>query len=327
MDSIDVDEDEILQRFDDLVESGVVLYDNREVVPFSQDGFHFLFFVAPSLNKKPFTYGAPNGNDSHGQGEEQAATKAGGDAGKQQQQQPPPLFEPGSDISAVGFEICDVGATHRLIANKFCFTRPMLLLMTRDGFKRQHDPLEAPDLAAAWAALRAMRTSHFVFYNCGEPSGNSRLHRHVQLTRRPEGFTTFLDHEEGSGGGGGGRPSVPFMYFREPLMRKVEEGEDGASAPVTGESLAKVYGELLGRAEASSSFRWDGPGTSCPHNLVMTEHWMAVIPRRRAVWEGLSTNAIGMLGLVGVSSREEADKWVRTGPLEALCQFGIPRGA
>ncbi|KAL8382197.1 hypothetical protein RB595_006128 [Gaeumannomyces hyphopodioides] len=323
MDSITVDEDEILQRFDSLVESGIVFYDNREVVPFSQDGFHFLFFVAPSLSKKPFTYSAPNGNNSRGQGEERAATKAGGDAAEQQPR--PPLLEPGSDISAVGFEICDVGAAHRLIANKFCFTRPMLLLMTRDGFKRQHDPLEAPDLAAAWAVLRAMRTSHFVFYNCGEPSGNSRLHRHVQLTRRPEGFTTFLDHEEG---GGGGRPSVPFMYFREPLMRKGEEGEeDGASTPVTGESLAKVYGELLGRAEASSSFRWDGPGTSCPHNLVMTEHWMAVIPRRRAVWEGLSTNAIGMLGLVGVASRGEADKWIRAGPLEALGHFGIPHGA
>lgn len=285
--------------------------------------------MAPSLSKKPLAHGGqtdppPNGTDSRGPGEDKAAagtTNAGrGDAGEAKR-----LLEPGSDISAVGFEICDVGAAHRLIANKFCFTRPMLLLMTTDGFKRQHDPLEAADLAAAWAVLRAMRTSHFVFYNCGEPSGNSRLHRHVQLTRRPEGFTTFLDHEEG----GEEQPPVPFMYFREPLMRKGEEEEEGEgpSTPVTGESLAKVYGKLLGRVEAASSFRWDGPGTSCPHNLVMTQHWMAVIPRRRAVWEGLSTNALGMLGLVGVASRENADKWIRIGPLEVLGQFGIPRGS
>ncbi|KLU82370.1 hypothetical protein MAPG_01442 [Magnaporthiopsis poae ATCC 64411] len=323
MGRITVEEDEILQRFDHLVGSGVVLYDNREVVPFSKDGFHFLFFVAPSLSKKPLTHGGqtdpPNGNDSSGQGEEKATATTNAAV-----EEPPPqrLFEPGSDISTVGFEICDVGAAHRLVANKFCFTRPMLLLMTRDGFKRQHDPLEAPDLAAAWAVLRAMRTSHFVFYNCGEPSGNSRLHRHVQLTRRPEGFTTFLDHGDGEQ-----QPSVPFMYFREPLMRKGKEEEEGRSTPVTGESLAKVYGKLLDRVEAASSFRWDGPGTSCPHNLVMTQHWMAVIPRRRAVWEGLSTNALGMLGLVGVASREEADKWIRVGPLEVLGQFGIPRGS
>ncbi|EHA55087.1 hypothetical protein MGG_01873 [Pyricularia oryzae 70-15] len=283
-------EAEILKRFDALVESGEVRYDKQtEVIEYVDQGFKFLFMVATSLSQKPNTP------------EEKDVTE---------QTFKPPL-EPGSDINTAGFEICDVGTKHRLCANKFCYTRPQLLLLTRDGFKRQWDPLEAVDLDGIWTVLQ---DGQFAFYNCGVAAGFSRLHRHMQFVPRPEGFTTFLDADEDDQGaqGGGGSANVPFLYFRRAL--------DGS-----GRGLKEVYDGLRSEMAARSKFRSEGPGTDCPHNLIMTRQWMAVIPRRSSVLGPASTNSIGMMGLVPVSTRESVEEWKSLGPLHVLKEFGVPR--
>lgn len=40
----------------------------------------------------------------------------------------------GSDISTYGFEIGEINTTHILVANKFCWVRPHLMLITSDGY-------------------------------------------------------------------------------------------------------------------------------------------------------------------------------------------------
>ncbi len=65
-----------------------------------------------------------------------------------------------------GSEMCNIGKTHHIVANKFAIGRPHLLLLTIDGSRRQYNALDRSDFAAAWSALSATGRDYFVFFNC-----------------------------------------------------------------------------------------------------------------------------------------------------------------
>ena len=79
--------------------------------------------------------------------------------------------------------IARFGQSHKLILNKYCVYRPMLILHTT-LFVPQTDDLDFADLAAAWAVLRRMKTPQMIIYNCGVESGSSQGHKHVQIFPR-----------------------------------------------------------------------------------------------------------------------------------------------
>ena len=60
------------------------------------------------------------------------------------------------------------------------------------------------------------------------------------------------------------------------------------------------------------------------HNLLMTENWMLVIPRRKGRKEILSANAAAMAGMVWVTGEVEVRQWVEQGPMKLLCELGVP---
>jgi ATP adenylyltransferase/5',5'''-P-1,P-4-tetraphosphate phosphorylase II len=60
------------------------------------------------------------------------------------------------------------------------------------------------------------------------------------------------------------------------------------------------------------------------HNLLMTEEWMLVTPRRKGRKGILSANAAAMAGMVWVTGEVEVMQWVEQGPMELLCEFGVP---
>jgi len=63
------------------------------------------------------------------------------------------------------------------------------------------------------------------------------------------------------------------------------------------------------------------------HNFLLTEDWMLVIPRRKGRKGILSANAAAMAGMVWVISEEEVRQWVEAGPMNLLCEFGVPVSA
>lgn len=83
---------------------------------------------------------------------------------------------PGSDIDVSGYEITYVNGTHLLMFNKFCMYRPHLLLLTKDGWRRQYEQLDLQDLQAVWNVLESLNWRYFMFFNCGKDGGCSRLH-------------------------------------------------------------------------------------------------------------------------------------------------------
>lgn len=226
------------------------------------------------------------------------------------------LGRDGSDINTTGFEIGNVGSSHFLTANKFCFARPLLMLLTSDGNQKQYKALDEQDFTAALTTLNAMDNNYAVFYNCGQDGGCSRLHKHMQLMPMPKDtFASFLDCPDGK------EPGVPFVWF----YHRFDNG------PLTASGIFEIYSDLLKRADEVGRGLGQHAdsmptGAACPHNVIFTKRWMVVLPRRRAgVNEEAGANAMGMLGCIAVATEKEIDTWVRLGLRKTLAQLGVAK--
>jgi ATP adenylyltransferase/5',5'''-P-1,P-4-tetraphosphate phosphorylase II len=183
------------------------------------------------------------------------------------------------------------------------------MLLTADSYQRQETVLTSEDLSAAWKVLNAFDTAHYVFYNCTSDSGNSREHKHMQLFQKPlsgedgKGFVLFPDSKT--------PPPVPFKYFIKHF----------SSQPST-EELHATYEKLLVQAREALGLPKDAH--RCPHNMVLVEEWMMVIPRRRALVGETTVNAAGMMGLVWATSDEDVEAWKSMGPAKVLSEVGVP---
>ncbi|KAJ4158350.1 uncharacterized protein LMH87_008881 [Akanthomyces muscarius] len=292
-----MDQSFLISEFDRLVSEGLVLYDDKQTLVQQQDGgLPFQFVLTSALNKKPT-----------------AAT-----AGEQSKELVENKVRPGSDIDTNGYEVGEVGGSHLLVANKFCYARPHYLLLTKDGYCRQYEPLNRADLTAAWSLLCGRGADNFaIFFNCGKGAGYSRLHKHMQLMPIPVNtFASFLDSADGA------EPDVPFQWFYQRCSN---------SSPASADDVVETYDKLLKQAtEALATFqdceKDDFPGAACSHNVIMTARWIVVIPRRRpSVRAESGANAMGMLGYIAVSSQADIDNWTDQGLCNLLRQLGVPK--
>ncbi|CAF4123329.1 unnamed protein product [Rotaria sp. Silwood1] len=53
--------------------------------------------------------------------------------------------------------------------------------MKKGKFAKQSDPLTEDDLSLTYQIIRNFRTRLIAFFNCGEESGASQKHKHVQF--------------------------------------------------------------------------------------------------------------------------------------------------
>ncbi|KAF5981645.1 ATP adenylyltransferase II [Fusarium coicis] len=186
----------LLSTFDALTKSGLVLYnENQKIVEHTDGDLKFHFVLTKALIKK-LTLSTP---------EQSSASAFGNGVSKQ--------LLPGSDIDTNGFEMGNSeSSTHFLVANKFCFSRPHLMMLTRDRYRRKYKSLNHSDFEAAWGTLTSLNnetTDYAVFFNCGIDGGCSRLHRRVQLMPLPaSGFAVdFLNSDSIN------EPKVSFEWF------------------------------------------------------------------------------------------------------------------
>ncbi|KAJ5259571.1 hypothetical protein N7478_012552 [Penicillium angulare] len=287
----------ILSEFDKLVNSGVVIYnDEQEIIEYTDGELKFQFCLTSALAKKPTIQMSSPESDK--------------------KNEPQPQKIEGSDISITGFEIGEASSTHFLVANKFCWARPHLMLVTSDGYQRQYEALSLSDIKSVWHILSTMDNDYVAFYNCGQDGGCSRLHKHLQLIPTPKNiFASFLDLEDAE------EPNVPFQWFYRRL-------DPQNTTPVT---LLKVYNSLLDEATKVGRHRAEHasialPDAACPHNFILTKRWMIVLPRRRAgINKEAGANAIGMLGYIVVATQREIDNWIRLGLTGSLGELGVPK--
>jgi ATP adenylyltransferase len=312
--------EDICAKFDRLITNGIITYqpskpilvtDNRMIVrPHHTNSLtsplinlQFSFHLVETLKTKPQAEDAP----------ETAKSSLINGVSCQ-----PISFGPGSDIANDHPDMCitTVNRTHYLVMNKFPVFRPMLLLLTVDSYRRQHEPLALDDMEAGWSAICGLKEEHYVFFNCGVLAGSSREHKHLQVVPAPgrhegydERFKWFPDDDEQTGPG-----FVHYLQRFDELPGNRLEG---------GNQLLEIYLRLLQQTREALDLSADVP---CPHNFVLTRRWLVVIPRRAKEFHGITANSAGMMGSVYIWTQEQLDAWKRIGPMNVLRGLGLPKG-
>lgn len=201
---------------------------------------------------------------------------------------------------------------HVLLLNKFNVVPHHLLVVTAE-FQEQTDPLNAGDFECVWEVLAGMPgMGGLAFFNCGDASGHSQPHKHIQVVPLP------LDEEQEKPSPFhnlimAGPPGVPFKMpgidFEHSCIQLPEDG-------VTGEFLQDAYSTLMkGVIDVSDSY-----------NMVMTREWMMLVPRRqeRSSSGVVAVNALGFAGTLLVRSSDEVAEVRAQGPMAILKEVGVP---
>lgn len=229
--------------------------------------------------------------------------------------------------------VADIGPSHYLVLNKFAVVPEHLILATRE-FRPQTGVLDEADLEATLACVRAYRghgDGLFAFFNCGEHSGASQPHRHIQLlpvARMREG----LHH------GARWSPLATTPHLDKTPFATFSEAIDQGTSP---RQLRAAYLRLYGQACQAAVGTVPAEGESearISYNMAMTEHTLVVCPRRAEGDEvrGRGGDVVGRLALNGtvlagtalVRSQAEWDA-LREEPgllADVLGRIGVPRG-
>ncbi|CAD6594002.1 MAG: hypothetical protein ASARMPRED_008333 [Alectoria sarmentosa] len=150
-----------LRKFDSLVEKGEILYERPRTSIFQFD-------ITPALTKKPILPPDDPGR-----------SKPIG-----------PFVDPPEE-----WILARLGQSHKLILNKYCVYRPMLILHTT-LFVPQTNDLDESDLTAAWAILRQMETPQMIIYNCDVETSISGVPFMHFVVRLPEQSSAEMVHTQ-----------------------------------------------------------------------------------------------------------------------------------
>jgi ATP adenylyltransferase len=318
----EINHQELLLRFDDLVTRAVINYAPGKTVHIEQDGLamrtskgtetpsrhsHLLikrqleFHISPSLLTKPAYEEALVVLKDSKDGISDAVA-----------QKDVVRFGPGSDLanSDPGLLVTTIRNTHLLIISVF---RPQLLLLTCDSYRRQHEPLDVDEFAAVCTVLATLASPHFVIYNCSPEAGASREHKHLQILPRP--VRLFPDIPDFV------TEIIPYRYFLRYLS------DIDLKDPSSYTKLFEIYRLLLAEAKEKTpreGFRDNDPNYFS-HNVALVAEWIIVIPRRSNNFEGVTANAAGMMGSVWLTHEAQLDRWKDVGPARVLSGLGIPR--
>jgi ATP adenylyltransferase len=82
-----------------------------------------------------------------------------------------------------------------------------------------------------------------------------------------------------------------------------------------GDALYAIYTGLLSRFDTKPDE---------PHNMLLTNTWMMVIPRRRAWIDEIAANAASMVGMVWCKSEAQYEGWIERGIEGVLREMGKP---
>jgi sulfate adenylyltransferase (ADP) / ATP adenylyltransferase len=202
--------------------------------------------------------------------------------------------------------VADLSATHIALLNKFNVIDHHLLIVTR-RFEPQEALLDAADFAALVGVLRAI--DGLGFYNGGAVAGASQPHKHLQVVPLPQGDSRPPVPVEAV------HDSAPGLRFRYAWTRlDLGSGSvDDAAHAALGCYRALLHTAGIGTIDV------DGVAhQAAPYNLLVTRHWMMVVPRTAERVEGISVNALGFAGSFFVRDAAQLQTLVRLGPMTAL---------
>lgn len=192
--------------------------------------------------------------------------------------------------------VAAVSATHTGLLNKFPVIDGHLLIATRT-FEPQASALRRADFAALAACMAEFDS--LGFYNSTPEAGASQAHKHLQVVPLPLSRATA---------------PVPI----EPLLAGTAEGR--APALPFRHAVARLEALTAQALEARYRAMLDDLGLepSAPYNLLVTQAWMLMVPRRRERVDGVAVNALGYAGCFFVREAADIETIRARGPLAVL---------
>uniref|UniRef100_D8Q941 Uncharacterized protein n=2 Tax=Schizophyllum commune (strain H4-8 / FGSC 9210) TaxID=578458 RepID=D8Q941_SCHCM len=232
-----------------------------------------------------------------------------------------------------------------VLLNKFSVVPCHFLMVTKE-FQSQSSPLLPPELAQTYklldAAYRAGQNL-FAFYNCGDLSGASQPHKHIQFLPLPsdevgppiERLARDVQLEQ---------PDRPFTISKVPYANHVYRLPAdllSRSPDHLEETLCNAFLQLLDLTVSTVRHDPDYPAGNPSYNVLLTRMHIHVIPRRfehhelKATGERLSVNALGAAGMLLVKSEPELEavkteglgKILRSVGLESIHELQVQTGA
>ncbi|GAA5984012.1 hypothetical protein JCM11641_005567, partial [Rhodosporidiobolus odoratus] len=257
-----------------------------------------------------------------------------------------PLAYPGQPDLLVAEDVVkedaqDEGEAFLVLLNKFCITHRHFLLVTKE-FVKQTTPLSPTELLAAWSILKQLggREKHLAFFNCGQNSGASQPHKHLQFIPIANGvapFDNFIDEN---------KPKTTKTPFQLPLpyatfTAMIQPPSSGLAADIAthlGERFLSCLDLMidhlrrLAEEQSSPSSSASTPSfrlSNLSYNVILTQSYIHLVPRRAEKYltvsgRGVSINSLGFAGMVLVKEQEALEEIKQVGVLEVLKSVGYP---
>ncbi|KZT72235.1 hypothetical protein DAEQUDRAFT_755402 [Daedalea quercina L-15889] len=240
-----------------------------------------------------------------------------------------PPYIPGLYLGDIRDE--EEGTEYVILFNKYAVMRHHILLVTKE-FQSQTAPLLPSDLVQTYlfllAAQRAGRR-YFAFYNCGDLSGASQPHKHLQLIPVEDdgppverlARRTKIDY-----------PDRAFALNNLPYanhVRRLPSSLCSATYDDLERELSGAFLSLLDLVISTARHDPDYPAGTPSYNVILTLEHMHLIPRKKEnhtleeTGEQLSVNSLGYAGMLLVKSERELEVVKRTSIGRILRDVGL----
>ncbi|HHP7231341.1 MAG TPA: phosphorylase [Xenococcaceae cyanobacterium] len=210
--------------------------------------------------------------------------------------------------------VSDISPTHLCLLNKFNVVDHHLLIVTR-AFEEQDKLLDLDDFVALWVCMREIEG--LAFYNGGKIAGASQRHKHLQLV--PLSFVPDQDFLPI-------QPAInqvkftnslgiiPHFAFRHAIAKIKTTDRDNPVAAA--QQMLDCYYCLLEAVGLSL----DPEQTLQPgaYNLLVTRHWMLLVPRFQEAFASISINSLGFAGSMFVRDRASLELLKELRPMTVL---------
>jgi len=219
-----------------------------------------------------------------------------------------------------------------VLLNKFSIVPQHFLLVTKE-FKSQASPLLPSELVQTYLLLSAARKSgkkFLAFYNCGDNSGASQPHKHIQFIP--------LDNEDGppidrlAKQAHIEQPEKPFSLHQLSYAShsyRFPSYFDTYPSDRLEMIISDVFLQLIDLTISTIRHHPDYPVGSPSYNVIITLEYMHIIPRRqdshvlKETGEKVNINALGFAGMLLAKSEQEVDVLKREGISKILRGVGL----
>ncbi|KAM3583055.1 bifunctional AP-4-A phosphorylase/ADP sulfurylase [Umbelopsis sp. WA50703] len=221
---------------------------------------------------------------------------------------------------------------YNLVLNKFCVVPHHFLIVTKE-FKKQSEPLLPGDLRVTWEVLNQLSQPAMAFYNCGDVSGASQPHKHIQVIPLPKSkYTPPINalYDRISGRKAGEIytiESLPYIHVLVPLdLNFIGTSTDP-------EEMEGYMGQMFfGLLDSMiQQLRVNGSQMTMSYNFILTKQYMMLVPRQKEHWEvpdkgiRLSVNSMAFAGYLLTKKPEEFEAMKDISILDILSEVGVPK--